>query len=38
MSKPPVIFSPRWWKLAYVIVREGVKYRKEQREQSAPRR
>jgi hypothetical protein len=28
MSRPPGIFSPRWWRLFYVIVREGVAYRR----------
>jgi hypothetical protein len=30
MSKPPIIFSPRWWKLLFVILREGIRYRREQ--------
>ena len=37
MSKPPIIFSPRWWKLFFMILREGIKYRKEQHESSSRR-
>jgi len=28
MSQPTIIFSPRWWRLCWVIVREGIAYRR----------
>lgn len=29
MSRPPVLFSPRWWRIAWLIVREAIDARRQ---------